>query len=70
MPSPDRVGYSTDDQPEVEVLYHGVWCFGLLAEWRKIGGRWRGTVRFNVQPGENRMEDFDQDDIRPYVPTT
>lgn len=63
----EPVSFSTDDQPDVEVLWNGVWCYGLLAEWRKVGDRWVGTVRFNVKPGENRMEAFDQDLIRPVL---
>ncbi len=57
--------YTADDEPEVEVFWNGAWCFGLLAEWRRgDDGRWQGTVRFNVRPGENRIDTFDQDDIR------
>lgn len=63
------VSFRIDDQPEVEVLWQGTWCFGLLAEWKRgVDGRWVGTVRFNVRPGENRMEAFDQDLIRPAEP--
>jgi hypothetical protein len=57
-PDDDRVSFRTDDQPEVEILWEG-------AEWRKVDGRWVGTVRFHVKPGENRIDAFDQDLIRP-----
>ncbi len=59
--------YDYLEAPEVEVLWRGEWCFGTLHEWRHQDGSWRGWVRFNVQPGENRIGTFNQDLIRPLI---
>lgn len=64
---PEVVSFSADDEPEVEVLWEGAWCFGLLAEWKQVDGRWIGWVRFSVKPGETRNASFDQDLIRPFT---
>jgi hypothetical protein len=69
-PGVDEIrSYSRDEAPEVEVLWEGQWCYGTLHQWRRGPDcRWLGWVRFHVRAGENRIANFDQDDLR-LIPT-
>lgn len=51
----------------VQVRVDGTWYDGWLErdDWRRNGDRWEAMIRWQTGPADNRMQVFDQDDIRP-----
>lgn len=64
--SPDSVIYTGEDRREVEVLVDGVWRYGELRGWqRDAEGAWKGSVTWSAGPGQNRLDNFPAEQIRP-----
>ena len=50
--------------PETGERLGSSWALQDPDDWREEVGRWTALVRWSTEPAENRMDTFDQDDIR------
>ena len=58
--------YPPADRPEVEVLVDGTWHYGELRMWRRSEeGSWLANVRWTRAQGENRLDTFPAEKVRP-----
>jgi hypothetical protein len=58
--------YPPADRPEVEVLVDGTWYPGELRMWTQgEDGSWSANVMWSRASGENRLDTFPSDNVRP-----
>lgn len=69
----ETVGASSARSPllprPVEVLHAGGWVRGTLLSAYRSDGRWRGVVRYSVQPGEQYQQARWAEELRPMPDT-
>ena len=62
--------YSPADRPEVEVLVEGTWHYGELRMWTQHrDGSWSANVMWTRAHGENRLDTFPAENVRPLAGT-
>lgn len=64
LPRMTYVDLRPDDVRPVEVLVEGSWLAGELEAYRRDRETWRGWVRWSTGIGENRLDWFDQRQLR------
>ena len=59
--------YSVAERPDVEVEVDGTWFYGELRQWLlDDAGDWHADVKWHAGPGENRIDTFPADKVRPH----
>lgn len=63
---PTHTVYKAHERPDCEVLLGGRWVWGQIRMWtHHDDDTWSANVLYQAEPGENRLDPFPAEQLRP-----